>query len=266
VSASAAGGTGAAIGATCAHVAAGTGGAMCRGMLTSEASSEDAAVAAALCHELNQPLTCLLSSLERAVAVLRRKPLSVADQTLLQLARSLADANATAQHLVRVVAEVHGQARKEPRTRRQLDLRAAVRAAAAMAQGSDDSIEISIDAPEAAWVDGIDTRLVHVFVELFAEALAEDPALVARMRRTDDEVVTELRYGAPRSSSKADARVPRPVAGPERGLDRALVRQIVAAHGGRLESWPCAGAGTLVRVTLPLAARTAPRVASVTSG
>ncbi|MGZ3428613.1 MAG: hypothetical protein ACXVCV_18295 [Polyangia bacterium] len=225
-------------------------------MLMSDTSTEDVAVAAALCHEIDQPLTCLLSSLERAREVLRRTSLTVADQTLLRIARTLADANATAQHLVRVVADVHGHARPEPRQRRPLDLRAAVRAAAAMAQGSDEAIEISIDAPEAAWVDGIDTRLVHVFVALFADALAEDAALVARVRQSDDEVTAELCYGAPRPCA-SDARRPRH-AGGARTLDRAVVRHIVAAHGGRLEAWPGAGAGTLARVTFPRAPRESP--------
>lgn len=234
-------------------------------MLTCEASSEDSVVAAALCHEINQPLACLLSSLERAHEVLRRKPLTVADQTLLQIARSLADANATARHLVRVVADVNGQARKEPRKQRQLDLRAAVRAAAAMAQGSDESIEISIDAPEPAWIDGIDTRLVHVFVELLADALVEDSGLIVRVRTSGDEVVTELRYDAPRASSPAGAALRRPAGGAARMLDRAVVRHIIAAHGGRLESWPCAGAGTLARVTLPSARRNALCVHSMTA-
>jgi hypothetical protein len=125
-----------------------------------------------------------------------------------------------------------------------------------MAQGSDEAIEISIDAPEAAWVDGIDTRLVHVFVALFADALADDAALVARVRQSDDEVTAELCYGAPRPGA-SDARRPRH-AGGARTLDRAVVRHIVAAHGGRLEAWPGAGAGTLTRVTFPRAHRESP--------
>jgi nitrogen fixation/metabolism regulation signal transduction histidine kinase len=222
------------------------------GMQTGQAATDDSAVAAALCHEIHQPLTCLLSSLERANQALRRQPVTVADQALLQVARLLADAHATAQHLARVVAEVHAQAQSEPRRMRQLDLRAAVRAAAAMAQpGNSDASEIAVDAPEAAWVDGVDTRLVHVFVALFAEALGEDAAVVARIRRVDGAIVTELRSGSTVVEPPARVVSIGAGAGTSRALSRAVARHIVSAHGGQLDHWPSAGAGILARVVLP---------------
>jgi signal transduction histidine kinase len=225
---------------------------------TASPASADIAVAAALCHEIYQPLTCLLATLEQAHAALRERPAASGDQAGLRLARWLADAHATANHLARVVADVHGRARQEPRRMRTLDLRCAVRAAAAMSQpASARESEIAVDAPCPAWVLGVDTRLVHVFLELFAEALREDAALFVRVVSEGDDVVTEVRYGAALEAMR-DA-VPRSRSASLPGceatspaLDRAVVRHIVAAHGGTLEMWPAAPAGVLARVVLPL--------------
>jgi C4-dicarboxylate-specific signal transduction histidine kinase len=225
-------------------------------------ASADAVVAAALCHEIYQPLSCLLTSLEHAHEALRRRPAVPTEQPVLRLARWLADAHATASHIARVVADVHGQARQEPRRMRKLDLRAAVRAAVVMAQpGTDQDAEIIVDAPRPAWVEGVDTRLVHVFLELFSEALIEESVVVVRVCADGDEVVTELRHAGPtadartRRASGSPSLSPSEVSSP--ALDRAVVRHIIAAHGGRLECWPDAGAGVLARVTLPASRRIA---------
>src|SRR5207244_11374420 len=98
-----------------------------------------------------------------------------------------------------------------------------------------------------------DTRLVHVFLELFADAFFEDSALLVHVRCHEHIVVTELRYGTLRSE-EGEARLypARGDGGAPPKLDRALVRHIVAAHGGPLERWPVAGNGGLARVPLPL--------------
>jgi signal transduction histidine kinase len=205
-----------------------------------------------LCHELHQPLTYLLGSLDRAYQALeRRRRRGDAEQAALQVARCLADAHATAQHLLRVVAETHAWAHPQPERARRLDLRATVRAAAAMVQpGDDDDAPIVIDAVEPAWVLGIDTRLVYVFVALFAEALADDTSVLAHIRAAGGEVSVELHRGAPLATAE-----PRRATSYEElpaALGRSVVRHIVAAHGGRIERWPSAGAGIACRVTLPL--------------
>ena len=216
-------------------------------------------VAAALCHELHLPLGHLIDSLDRAHETLRRRPAATADQATLQLLRCLADAHTTARHLLRVVADVHGQARIEAHQTRRLDLRAAVRAAAAMSQPLDG--DIAIDAPRPAWVDGVDTRLVHVFAALFTEALAHRGALVARVRSDDDAAVVELCADAAPPSVPRAARRALAAGERSRALGRAVVQHIVVAHGGRVERGPSAGAGLFARVTLPAG----PRISCVTS-
>jgi len=146
-------------------------------------------VATALCHEIHQPLSCLLASLDRAHEALRRCAAAGAAQEALRVAHCLADAHATARHLSRVVGDVHGHTRAEPRRTRRLDLRATLRAAAAMVQPSDGDGAITIDAPEPAWVDGVDTRLVHVFVALFADALTAERPLLVRVRASAVQIV-----------------------------------------------------------------------------
>jgi signal transduction histidine kinase len=220
---------------------------------TSEGPAGEPDAAVALCHEIHQPLTYLLVSLDRAREALQQRLRDGdADQPTLYAARSLADAYATAQHLVRVVGEVHDWAGREPRQARRLDLRAVVRAAAAMVQpGGPRESTIAVDGPDAVWIDGDDTRLVHVVVTLFAEALHEETALVASVRASGGEVFVELCHGG--ADRYEDLR---PITGPgalSRALGRSLVCHIVRAHGGRLERWPELGPGVTCRVTLPAA-------------
>ncbi|HXU70006.1 MAG TPA: hypothetical protein VN947_11790 [Polyangia bacterium] len=220
--------------------------------LRAVSSCDEHDVTGALCHALELPLEHLLGRIERAGEVLRRRPANVADQSTLQLAYCLADARDTVQHLARVVADVRGWTRGESRRLRPLDLRVAVRAAAAMAERRDGrAADIAIDAPEPMWVDGIDTRLVHVFTALFAAALTEADAIVARLALVDGEITVELRLPGAGHAPSEDARP----------LGRALVRHIVAAHGGHLELGPAAGAGNFARVTLPPARAARPHVA-----
>lgn len=235
---------------------AGTVAARLRRMPILEECSPDADVAAALCHEIQQPLDCLLASLERAARALRRHPRGDAadEQPLLHFARWLADAESTAQHLQRVVADVGRRARREPRHVRQLDLRATVRAAAAMAQSGKLGADIAVDAPLPAWVDGVDTRLVHVFLHLFESALDDGGALEVRVARGDDDVTVEVRrrpigLTSPRSRSASGAATDVV----SQDLGAAVARQIVAAHGGQLVVDHGSADGSLARLTLPLA-------------
>lgn len=213
-------------------------------------------VATALCYELHQPLTYLLASLDRAHDELKRSAArGRCEQPALRVAHCLADAHGIARHLLHVVADVQGHARAEPRRTRRLDVRAALRAAAAMVQPADGAPPIALDAPEPAWVDGVDTRLVHVFGALFADALADDVALVARVCTNAGDVVVEI---APAPSDDDDAAAPRRAHAVDQqssALERAVVRHIVTAHGGRLERWPACGAAVRHRVTLPAARR-----------
>ena len=227
------------------------------------ASAEDAAshpdVAAALVQEIHQPLRYLLGSLERAHQALRARLGGGGEQAALRAARCLADAQATAQHLLRLVDDVGDHARVERRAARRLDLRVAVRAAAAMVQpGGAVDAAIAVDAPEAAWIEGVDTRLVDVFVTLFAEALADEMAVIARVRESGGEVVVELRHGAP-LPSRTQLHACAGSDEPSRALARSVVRHIIAAHGGRVERWPALGGGIAVRVTMPAAPPNAAR-------
>ena len=154
----------------------------------------------ALCHQIHQPLTHLLASLDGAHAALRQRLRDDAgDQSALQAARCLAEARATAQHLLRVVGDVHEHAHHEPQRARRLDLRAVVRAAAAMAQpGGAGKAGIVVDAPEAVCGSMASTsRLVHVFLPSVSEAVTDETATVASVRSDGGEVFVELCHGGP---------------------------------------------------------------------
>jgi hypothetical protein len=206
-----------------------------------ETSDETPDVATALCRELRLPLDHLLERLERANRALQARTAAIGDGATLQALRALADAHSTTRHLLRVVEE-----RLDAGRMRRLDVRGVVRAAVAMTP----ELDVAVDAPEAAFVDGVDSRLVHAFAALLAEAATDDAALVARIGRSGDEIVVDFCYddGSARDGSVG----PR---GPH-AIDRSVVRHIIAAHGGRIERWPQAGRGVAVRVTLGAASMT----------
>lgn len=199
-------------------------------------------VAAALCHELRLPIDHLLECIERAHDALRARATPAIDGPILRALRCLADAQATARHLLRVVDGVESTTPVEGHRMRRLDLRGVVRAAAAMQP----DVDIAVDAPDAAWVEGVDTRLVHAFSVLLADVVADEVAIVARLRAVGDRVVVELR-----AEDDATTALRRAWAGRASAVDWSIVRHILAAHAGRLERWPPGSAGVLVRVTLP---------------
>jgi hypothetical protein len=205
-------------------------------------------VVAALCHELHGPIEQLLKSLELAQRALTGPHAARDGQAGLRAARSLVDAQAVARHLERVVAELSAHASGGPQHRR-LDLRSVVRAAAAMAQSGDDgSAAIVVDADAAAWVQGVDTRLVHVFIELFSEALALAPEIEVRVFAAAGEVITEVRRAAAPTKSK---RPNGASGGWSQPLRRAVMRHIIVAHGGRIDDSDAAP--LMSRVVLPAA-------------
>jgi hypothetical protein len=203
-------------------------------------------VVSALCHELHGPLEQLVKSLELAQRALAGPHAARDGQAGLRAARSLADARAVARHLERVIAELSAHAGGAQQPRR-LDLRSVVRGAAAMAQSGDDGrAAIVVDADAPAWVLGVDTRLVHVFVELFAEALAAAPEIAVRVGAEGGEVTVEVQRAAGASSRPTGS-----TGGFSQPLRRAVMRHIVAAHGGRVDE--AGGTPLLARVVLPAA-------------
>ena len=212
-----------------------------------DSADETPDLAAALCHQLRLPLDHVLDRIQRAHDALRARNAPSIDGATLKALRCLADAHVTTRHLLRLVDDVDGQAPVVGGRMRRLDVRGVVRAGAAMLP----ELDIAVDAPDAVFVDGIDTRLVHVFTALFAAALTEADAIVARLALVDGEITVELRLPGAGHAPSEDARP----------LGRALVRHIVAAHGGHLELGPAAGAGNFARVTLPPARAARPHVA-----
>ena len=201
-------------------------------------------LAAVLCHELRLPLEHVLERIQRALDALRRRADPRIDGATLKAMRYLADAHAATRHLVRIVDDVDDHATVDRRRLRRLDVRGVVRAAAAMVP----ELDIAVDAPYAAFVAGIDTRLVHLFTTLFAELAGEVRAIIARVRAIDELVFVELwRDGG------AGARARRAGDRGARAVGRSVAGHIVAAHGGRVEREPIPGADLLVSVRLPAA-------------
>ena len=211
-------------------------------------ADEQPDLAAALCHQLKLPLEHVLERIQRALDALRARSVPRIDGATLKAMRYLADAHAATRHLLRIVDDVDSQAPVDARRMRRLDVRGVVRAAAAMVP----ELDVAVDAPDAAFVTGDDTRLVHAFTTLFAELADGERAIIARVRGIGDVVLVELWRDGAASAPPRRARD-----GGARAVGRSVVRHIVAAHGGRVERKPLAGADLLVRVRFP---------ATVTSG
>ena len=209
-----------------------------------DSADETPDLAAALCHQLRLPLDHVLDRIQRAHDALRARNAPSIDGATLKALRCLADAHVTTRHLLRLVDDVDGQAPVVGGRMRRLDVRGVVRAGAAMLP----ELDIAVDAPDAVFVDGIDTRLVHVFTTLLADVATDELALVARIRVVDEEARVELL-----ADGGASARPWRRRGTNLSAVGRGVVRHIVAAHRGRLERWPSVGPGVLVRVGFPAA-------------
>jgi two-component system OmpR family sensor kinase len=152
----------------------------------------------------------------------------------------------------------------------EVDLARIATDAAADARAVDPSREISCDAPDAAPLEGDETRLRQVVGNLFANALKHTPAgtpVNAQVRAGGDHVVLEVADRGPGLSDHDRGEIFEPFyrSDPARardsggaGLGLAIVAAIVRAHGGDVEAEDREGGGALFRVSLP---RTQPQSA-----
>jgi two-component system, NtrC family, sensor kinase len=231
-------------------------------------ASEDIEVAATLCHELNQPLSYLVSSLGLVRSGLTRLCAAHGDQQTLHLLKWVEGAYASAEHIARVVSDVRAQTLREPLPERPLDLRGILRKTVSMVEHEmQRRARLQCDLDFAPLVMGSETRLVQVFLNLLVNAALAIPegrpdqhAIQLRLcQHPNGYVAVEVADTGRGISDENLERVTEPyfttrLGGTSMGLGLAVCKRIVVAAGGRLEIEQRPAGGTTVRVILPTAA------------
>ncbi|GAA1789488.1 HAMP domain-containing sensor histidine kinase [Actinomadura chokoriensis] len=137
------------------------------------------------------------------------------------------------------------------------DLAALARDAVADATAAEPDRPVRLDAPETLIANVDESRLRQVFANLLANVRAHTPPgtpTTVRLAPGLIEVADEGPGMSPEDAARAFERFHRAEKGTGgTGLGLPIVDAIAAAHGGRAEIRTAPGAGTTVRVTLPMA-------------
>jgi len=213
-------------------------------------------LAAGVAHELNNPLTYLMTRLEQAS---RTTDPAVAPHIL--------EAMEAAERVRRLVADLHTFAQAEGDEASTLDVVAVVNVAANLARSEirhRARLVLSLDAVPA--VQGNAGRLSQVFLNLLLNAAhaveqrrSEDNEILVSTRHVDAEVVVEVSDTGRGMSARQLELLFEPFSHPRRegGLGLSIARRVVQKLGGRIEAESEVGQGSRFRVWLPLAAEPA---------
>ncbi|HYH97362.1 two-component regulator propeller domain-containing protein [Hyalangium sp.] len=230
-------------------------------------------LAAGVGHEINNPLSYIMSNLDHACEELaelarREEGLQETRERLNELLQVLREALMGADRVRRIVKDLKTFSRQDEDTRGPVDLRAVMDSAAKMAAGelrprAQLIREYAADVPPA---EGNEARLSQVFLNLIinaAHALPEgkpeqnEVRLVLR-RAGQGQVVAEVRDTGSGIPPEVLGRIfdpfftTKPV-GVGTGLGLALCHAFITSMGGRIEVESQVGQGTLFRVILPAA-------------
>ncbi|WP_224369124.1 two-component regulator propeller domain-containing protein [Hyalangium versicolor] len=230
-------------------------------------------LAAGVGHEINNPLSYIVSNLEHACAeagsLMRRLeegPVDVRER-LRDMEQVLREALMGADRVRRIVRDLKTFSRQDDGTKEPVDLRAVMDSAAKMAAGElRPRAQLLRDYAEVPRVEGNEARLAQVFLNLIinaAQALPEgkpeqnEVRLVTR-RVGDDRVAGEVHDTGSGIPPEVVGRIfdpfftTKPV-GVGTGLGLALCHSFITSMGGRIEVESQVGRGTMFRVTLPVA-------------
>ena len=208
-------------------------------------------VAAALCHELNQPLSYLISSLSLARSSLVRACTTAGDPELFSLLKWVDAASAGAEHMSHVLGDFRARTLGEAKADVPVDLSKVIRRMVSMVEvEAKRRARVTCDLPPAMVVMGSEPRFAQVFLNLLVSALQRIP----HGRPDAHELVVR---GVDPGDGRVEVEVRDDGAQPEPGtlgVGLAVCQRIVNAAQGRLAIEPAAsGWGTRARVTLPRA-------------
>jgi PAS domain S-box-containing protein len=219
-------------------------------------------LAAALAHELNQPLAASANSINAARMLLRDRKL-LDDRDLVEVLEEAEEQILRAGQIVQRLRRLMSRGESDKRVEH---LPTLIEEACALALTGSDGIQFDTQLarqPEAShvWVDRIQVQ--QVLVNLIRNAVEAMAGSKRRLLR----VTTELVEGDSVEVAVADTGhgIPKEVAGRlfepfvstkqyGMGIGLGICRSVVEAHGGRLRNEPNPGGGTIFRFTLPIAA------------
>ncbi|BCS33091.1 hypothetical protein TBR22_A23170 [Luteitalea sp. TBR-22] len=217
-------------------------------------------LAASLSHELNQPLTAILSNVEAAMTILERPDPSVAEVRAI-----LADVIADTERASGIIRHLRAMLRKQHVDAQRVDVNAVVTEVVQLVEhdtrlrGS--SLDVSVHDPlPAVRIDP--TQLKQVLLNLVVnatDAMAARTSREAVQLRTfvrDGGVVIEVRDHGPGIAAGALQRLFDPFFTTKPnglGVGLAITRSIVEAAGGLITAENVAAGGAVFRVWLPTA-------------
>jgi two-component system sensor kinase FixL len=221
-------------------------------------------LAAALAHELNQPLAASANSINTARRLLRdRKALDGKD-----LVEVLAEAEEQILRAGQIVQRLRGLMSRGESDKRVEHLPTLIEEACALVLTGSEGIQFDThfaSHPEASHVSVDRIQVQQVLVNLIrnaVEAMAESERRLLRVTTevvADDFVeiaVADTGHGIPKEVA---GRLFEPFVSTKQdgmGIGLGICRSVVEAHGGRLSNEPNPGGGTIFRFTLPIAAQT----------
>ncbi len=242
-------------------------------------------LAAGVGHEINNPLSYIISNLEHSceeLEALTREEVGPEPmrERLREVQQVLREALMGSDRVRRIVKDLKTFSRQDEDTRGAVELRAVMDSAAKMAAGElKPRAQLVRDyAAAVPPVEGNEARLAQVFLNLIinaAQALPEgkpdqnEVRLVLR-RGGEGMVVAEVRDTGSGIPPEVLGRVfdpfftTKPV-GVGTGLGLALCHAFISSMGGSIEVESQVGQGTLFRVTLPVAKEQLERAPTVTS-
>ncbi len=220
------------------------------------------AMAAALAHELNQPLTAAANYAEAARLLLPEEH-APGPEAAAAVREAVAEAAAEAVRAGRIVQRLRAFIGRGDTEKRPSDVNAIVETAVSLGLAGtaawDLSLRLVLD-PAAPPVLADAVQLQQVLVNLMrnaAEAMRGMPRrelTVATATLADGGVEVSVADTGPGLAPELEGRLFEPFATtkPEgMGVGLAISRSIVEGHGGRLEAAPRAGGGTVFRFVLP---------------
>ena len=205
-------------------------------------------------HELRTPLTSILANLELLETELEGEQREMAASALRssrRMRRLVGDL------LLLARADAGREAPRSP-----VDLAKVAHEAATEAGSLAPGDPVSVDAPEAIWVSGVEDDLHRLVSNLVENALIHTPQgtpVTVAVRRQGDSAMLEVADRGPGVPANLRARVferfsrgggdAAPSGGS--GLGLAIVQAVADAHGGTVELGEAEGGGARFTVTLP---------------
>jgi len=244
--------------------------ALVRRMLQAERLASIGELAAGVAHEINNPLTYMLVSINDARERIDELSAQLATHAARELRaatrpieEALADADEGAKRIAEIASDLRTLAHAQSGRRETVDLNAAIRSALRItASQTREVARIETHLCDDAFVVGHAGRLSQVFVNLVVNAAqaaagtSENPVLISvRTERIADHVVATVSDTGPGIAPEHQGRLFEPfftTKGPSSGtgLGLAVTRTIVAEHGGSITVESAPGAGATFRVAL----------------